>query len=275
MNPLEQVLHYTYLQNAILGGLLVSIVCAVLGVFVVLRGLSLLGDGLAHVSFGGVALGLTLGFYPLPVALAFSIGGALVINTLRERRIVRGDTAIGILFTAGLAFGILLVTHGNFSANIGSYLFGTILAIQGTDLQVVFAVGAGLLVLLGLFQKEFFYMTYSEEASKVSGLPVRALNVLFMALTAASIVVASQMVGVLLVSALLIVPAAASLQLARGFRNAIFLSAVLGIVAVLAGFLVAIAYGTAVGASIALCSCALFVLAALARPVLARRGPAA
>jgi zinc transport system permease protein len=270
VSPLEQVLHYAYLQHAILGGLLVSAVCAILGVFVVLRGLSLLGDGLAHVSFGGVALGLTLGLYPLPVALAFSIAGALVIHTLRERRIVRGDTAIGILFTAGLAFGILLVTRGGFSGNINSYLFGTILAIQGTDLQVVVAVGAGLLLLLGLFQKEFFYMTYGEEAATVSGLPVRFLNILFMSLTAAAIVVASRMVGVLLVSALLVVPAAASLQLARGFRNAVTLSAVLGVLAVLAGFWVAIANGTAVGASIALSSCAIFVVAAMAKPMLRR-----
>ncbi|MEA3202427.1 MAG: zinc transport system permease protein [Thermoplasmata archaeon] len=268
MTPLEQVLHYAYLQNAILGGLLVGVVCAILGVFVVLRGLSLLGDGLAHVSFGGVALGLTLGLYPLPVALAFSIGGAIAIHVLRERRIVRGDTAIGILFTAGLAFGILLVSRGNFGVNVNSYLFGTILAVQPVDLQVVFWVGAGLLVLLGLFQKEFFYMTYGEEAAKVSGLPVRFLNLLFMALTAAAIVVAARMVGVLLVSALLVVPAAASLQLARSFRSAVLLSAVLGVAAVLAGFWVAIANGTAAGASIALCSCGIFVLAAAAKPLL-------
>lgn len=270
MTPIDQVLRYAYLQHALLGGLLVALVCAILGVFVVLRGLSLLGDGLAHVSFGGVALGLTLGLYPLPVALAFSIAGALAIHLLRERRIVRGDTAIGILFTAGLAFGILLVSRGGFTGSVNSYLFGTILAVQDTDLQVVVAVGAGLLVLLGLFQKEFFAMTYSEEAATVAGLPTRWLNPLFMALTAAAIVAAARMVGVLLVSALLVVPAAASLQLARGFRNAILLSAALGIAAVLAGFWVAIANGVAVGASIALSSCALFALAALARPMLRR-----
>lgn len=270
MTPLEQVLRYEYLQHAILGGLLVALVCAILGVFVVLRGLSLLGDGLAHVSFGGVALGLTLGLYPLPMALLFSVGGALAIHVLRERRIVRGDTAIGILFTAGLAFGILLVSRGNVGGSVTSYLFGTILAVQATDLQVVVGVGAGLLLLLGLFQKEFFAMTYSEEAATVAGLPTRFLNVLFMALTAAAIVVASRMVGVLLVSALLIVPAAASLQLARGFRNAIVLSAALGLLAVALGFWVAIANGVAVGASIALSSCALFVLAAVAKPLLRR-----
>lgn len=272
MNPIEQVLHYPYLQHALMSGVLVAIVCGVLGVFIVLRGLSLLGDGLAHVSFGGVALGLTLMVYPTYVALVFTILGALVIHFLRTRGIVRGDTAIGILFTAGLAFGRVLLSRGGFSVNIDSILFGQLLGVDAGDLPVVVAVGLGLLLLLGLFQKEFFYMTYSEPGAQVAGLPVHFLNVVFMALTAATIVVASKTVGVLLVSALLVIPAAASLQLATSFRKAIGLSVLFGLASVAAGFAFSLGPGHyPTGASIALSSCAIFVLAALAKPFVRRQ----
>ncbi|MES2153774.1 MAG: metal ABC transporter permease [bacterium] len=275
MNPIEQVLHYQYLQHALLGGVLVAVVCGVLGVFLVLRGLSLLGDGLAHVSFGGVALGLTVSFYPTYVALAFTIAGALLIHLLRTRGIVRGDTAIGILFTTGLAFGRVLLSRGSFNVNVDSLLFGQLLGVPESDLPVVLVVGVGLLVLLGLFRKEFFYMTYSEPGAQVAGLPVQPLNALFMALTATAIVVASKMVGVLLVSALLIMPAAASLQLARSFNKAILFSVVFGLASVAAGFWFSLGPGHfPTGASIALCSSALFAAAALARPLL-RRAPSA
>jgi zinc transport system permease protein len=269
--PLDEILHRAYLQHAVLGGLFVALVCAVLGVFVVLRGLSLLGDGLGHVSFGGVALGLLYRLDPLPMALLFSVGGALAIHLLRVKRIVRGDTAIGILFTAGLAFGIMIISHANLNANVTTYLFGTILAADQGELNVVFAVGAGLVLLIALFQKEFFYMTYSEEGAQVAGLPTAFLNFLFMGLTAASIVVAVRIVGVLLVSALLIIPAAASLQLARSFRTALALSAAFGLLSVLIGFWLAIDGGFAAGASIAISSCGIFVLAAIAKPIVRRR----
>jgi zinc transport system permease protein len=270
-DPFQQILHRSYLQHAFLGGLLVALICAILGVFIVLRGLSLLGDGLGHVSFGGVALGLLYGYNPIIMALAFSIGGALVIHLLRASRIVRGDTAIGILFTAGLSFGIMIVSHNNLNANVSTYLFGTILGANAGELNIVFAVGAGLLVLLGLFQKEFFYMTFSDEGAKVAGLPVGFLNFLFMTLTAASVVVAVRIVGVLIVSALIIIPAASALQVARSFRTAIILSAILGLASVVGGFWLAIDGGYAVGASIAMTACAIFVLAALAKPLLRKR----
>ncbi len=261
MNFLDILLHYEFLQRALLAGVLVAILCGMLGVFLVLRQMSLLGDGLAHVSFGGVAIGLAFGFYPIGVALVGSVLAGVAIYLLRDRGIVKGDTAIGILFTAGLALGILVVSAtGGFTVNANSYLFGNILAITTQDLQVVFGVGLLLVLLVYAFFKEFFSMTFSEEAAKVTGLPVGLLNVVFVSLTAATIVVASRIVGVLLVSALIIVPAATSLQIARSFRVAIALSVAIGVLSVVAGMVLAVQEGWATGASIAIVAIALFVL---------------
>src|SRR5687767_4207818 len=153
---------------ALLGGLL--------GVFLVLRGMSLLGDGLAHLSFAGIALGLVAGLLPLWTAFVVSVAGAIAVHLLRERGLLRSDTAIGMIFTAGLALGILLVSSSQSSINVTRYLFGSIVAVDQADLRTTAFVGALLLLLLAAFYRELVYMTFSEEAARVSGLPVRFLN---------------------------------------------------------------------------------------------------
>lgn len=271
MSAVELFLNYPFLQRALLAALLVAVLCAVIGVYVVLRGLSLIGDGLAHISLAGVALGLVLGIYPLAVALVAAVLGALVIQLMRSREVVRGDTAIGILFTGGLAFGILLISQGRGTGvDLASYLFGNLLAINARDVWLIAGVAGVLLVVFAALRKEFFYVTFNEEAARLSGLPVAALNVVFTVLTAASIVVAARIVGVLLVSALLIVPAATSLQFARSFRGALALSVIAGGTSVVLGVFAAAQYGYPTGASVALASTALFTLAVLAKTLVAR-----
>lgn len=270
MTFLSDLVQYEFLRNALVAGVIVGVVCAILGVFLVLRGMSLLGDGLAHISFAGVAIGLVAGLLPLATAFAAAVLGAIVIHYLRERRIVKGDTAIGILFTAGLAGGILLVSGGRGLGNVQSYLFGTLIAIPRADILAIAAVGALLLILLALFYREFVYMTFSEEAARVSGLPVHLLNLLFVSLTAATIVLAARLTGVLLVSALLVVPAATALQLGRGFRGTLAWSVTLGLASVIAGLAYSVERGTAPGATIAMINVILFVLISTGRRVLMR-----
>lgn len=234
--------------------------------YVVLRGLSMIGDGLAHISFAGVALGLVLGIYPLAVALVAAVLGALAIHALRAKEVVRGDTAIGILFTAGLALGILLVSRSRgLGVDLSSYLFGNLLAVSAQDVVIVGAIAVLLLATLVLLHKELLYVTFNEEAARLSGLPVGMLNVLFTAATAASIVIAARIVGVLLVSALLVVPAATALQFGRSFRTTLILSITAGIASVLVGVWAAAEYGLATGATVALTATALFALSLVAR----------
>lgn len=231
----------------------------------------MLGDGLAHISFAGVALGLVLGFYPLAIALIAAVLGALAIHALRAKEVVRGDTAIGILFTAGLATGIVLVSRSRgLGIDLSSYLFGNLLAVTSSD---VVAVGAIALVLLGalvVLHKELFYTTFSEESARLSGLPVGLLNVLFTIATAASIVVAARIVGVLLVSALLIVPAATALQFGRSFRATLAISVAAGLASVVAGIWIAAEYGLATGATVALAATALFAIVVIGKRALPR-----
>jgi zinc transport system permease protein len=270
MNLIERFLEYEFLQNALIGGLIVAVLGGVLGVFLVLRGMSLLGDGLAHLSFAGIALGLVAGVLPIETAFVVSILGAVVIHVLREKQVLKGDTAIGIIFTAGLALGILLISHSGSLVNVQSYLFGTLVAATRHDLATTAIIGAALLLLLGVFYRELVYMTFSEEAARVSGLPVRFLNLLFMTMTAATIVMAARLSGVLLVSALIIVPAASALQLRRGFRATIGLSVAFGITSVLLGLAASVQFDLAPGATIALTNIALFVVASVARSLFIR-----
>ena len=271
MSAIDLFLDHPFLQRALFAALVVAALCAALGVYVVLRGLSMLGDGIAHISFAGVALGLVLGIYPLGLALAAAILGALVIQALRSREVVRGDTAIGIIFTAGLALGILLVSRSRgLGIDLSAYLFGNLLAVSAADVVLVGLVAVALLAILLVLHKELLYVTFNEEAARLSGLPVAALNVLFTAATAASIVIAARVVGVLLVSALLIVPAASALQFQRSFRKTLVLSVAFGLVSVLAGIYAAAQYSLATGASVALAATALFALSVGAARALPR-----
>lgn len=271
MTAIDLFLTYPFLQRALLAALIVAVLLGLLGVYVVLRGLSMLGDGLAHISFAGIALGLMLGIYPLGAALVAAVLGALAIQVLRSTNIVRGDTAIGILFTAGLALGIVIVSKSRgFGLDLTSYLFGNLLAVTGLDILLVGGVGAALLALLLLLHKELFYVTFSEEAARLSGLPVGVLNTIFTALTAASVVVAARIVGILLVSALLVVPAATGLQFAKSFRQALAYSVCFGLASVLLGVFAAAEWGLATGASVALASTALFALAVGAKGLAAK-----
>lgn len=253
-----------YFQRVVLTALLVAGVAAVLGVFLVLRGLSLFGDGIAHVSFAGVALALATGWMPLGTTLAVACGGAVLIQELRRRGIVRGDAAIGIVFTTALAVGFLIATHARTFVDLESYLFGSIY-LSGDRASLMLIVGTALAVLVALLPlwRPFFAITFNQEAAEVQGLPVRTLDTLFTLLTAAAVVVAARVVGVLLISSLVIVPAATALQFARGFRAVLVWSPLVALAAVLLGFLVSTELDWTGGASITVASTALFLVGVL------------
>jgi zinc transport system permease protein len=258
---LTEVFGYDFMQRALVAGLSVAVVASLLGVFNILRGMALVSDGLAHVSLAGVALGLAFGLYPVWTGLLAAICGGLSVQILRERQLAKSDTAIGIIFSAGLAVGIALISRGGrLNVSASNYLFGSILAVTRTDLVTVAVAGAVVLAALLLFYKEMLYLAFNEQAARVSGLPVNALNTGFMILTATAVVLVVRVVGVLLASALMIVPAAASLQVARSFRGALLLSVALGMVCVVLGLYASFVVDIACGAAIALASTLVFVV---------------
>src|SRR5512137_2389764 len=224
-----EILSYGFIQRALIAGSLIAVLCSVLGVFLVLRRLSLIGDGLAHVTFGGVAVALLLRVTPplvtlaaIPLVLAASLG----ILRLADRARIYGDTAIGIASAAGIAGGILIASvAGGFNVDLFSYLFGNILAVSPVELALCAGLFLVVLAVVIAFYPQLFALTFDEELARTAGVRTERLNALLVLLTAVAVVLAMKVVGILLVSALLILPAATALQLARGFRTTLLAAA--------------------------------------------------
>jgi len=229
-------LHYAFLQRALGAGIFLAVGCAVLGVFLLLRKDAMIGDGLSHVAFAGIALGLLLRQWPMAVALVVSVIGALGIMKLKESAGVHGDTAIAILSSLGLALGVILASvSGRFNAALLGYLFGDILAIEPVEVVLSVLLAAVVLAVTLIFYHRFMYLTFDRDAAQAAGVPVRRLDALITVLTALTIVLGMKIVGVLLVAALLVIPAAASLQTASRFKGAVLGAGIVGALSVVIG----------------------------------------
>ena len=224
------------MQRALAAGLFISITCSVLGVFLVLRRDAMLGHGLAHVTFGGVALGLLLNISPLWTALAVSILAAILLLKLKKATGLYGDTAIGIVSSVGFALGIVIASvSGSFSVELFSYLFGNILAIGAGEVWVSIALAVTVLLVVIFNYNDLVAITFDYELARTSGIPADRLDLLLAVLSAVTVVLAMKVVGLLLVAALIVIPAATALQMAANFRMAIILSCLIGMFSILAG----------------------------------------
>lgn len=273
---LIEIFSYGFMQRALISGLLVGILCAVLGVFLVLRRLSLIGDGLAHVTFGSVALALALKAQPLYVtiaALPLVLLSSLGILKLTEKAKIYGDAAIGIVSAAGIAVGVILAgATGGFNVDLFSYLFGSILAVSREETvmaAILFCIVMGVVVLQ---YRKLFAITFDEELARSSGIKVERLNALLAILTALTVVLAMKLVGILLVSAMLIIPPVTALQVARSFRLTIILSALCSALSVFAGILLSLLLNLPSGGVIVLINIALFMIAFAGRKLSQRVG---
>lgn len=266
MVALMEALQQSYLQRAVIAGVLVGLICPAIGVFLVLRRLSLIGDGLGHVSLAGVTAGWLAGVPPLTSAGLFAAVGALGIERLRAARREHGDMALAVIFYGGIALGVVLAGLGRrMNANFFAYLFGSILTVTEQDLMLIAAAGAVVVAILLLLSKELMAITFDEELARVSGLPVTALNYLIVFLAAITVVAALPVVGTLLVAGLLVIPVAASLQIARSFRATVVTAMAFGVASVLLGLIASYTLDLAPGGSIVLTAIGLFLLASLAR----------
>jgi len=231
-----EILQFAFMQRAIAAGLLIAVACSVLGVFLVLRRDAMLGHGLAHVTFGGVALGLLLNVSPLWTALAVAILAAVLLLKLREAVGLHGDTAIGIVSSVGFALGIVIASlSGRFSVELFSYLFGNILAIGPGEVWTSAILAMAVVLTVILNYHDLVAITFDRELARTSGIPVRRLDIILAVLSAVTVVMAMKVVGLLLVAALIVIPAATALQIAGNFRMAIIWSCAAGIFSVLGG----------------------------------------
>lgn len=264
-----EILGYGFMQKAFITGAVIAIACSLLGVFLVLRRYSLIGDGLAHISFGGVAFGLLFNVMPFFGALAFALVGSLGILRLKEKAQVHGDTAIGIVSHASLGLGIFVVSAARgFNVDILSYLFGSILAIKTTEVITSAVLAALVIFMIILFYYDLFSMTFDEQSAKTAGVNVNLLNTLLITLTAITVVSSMNVVGLMLASSLIILPASSALQLNQSFRKTLLISAAIGVISVSAGLYVAYYMDWATSGTIVLLNTLIFLTLVLAKKIL-------
>jgi len=257
------MLSYEFMQRALLAALATGLTAPAIGTYLVQKRLGLLGDGIGHIALTGVALGLLTGWAPLVTAIVVSVAGAAAIETLRLRGRTSGDVALALFFYGGIAGGVLLTgIAGSSAATLNRYLFGSITTISDSDLLLVSGLAAVVLAVSVGLAPQFFAVCQDEEHARVSGLPVAVYSVLIAVLAAITVTVAMRTVGLLLVSALMVVPVATAQQVTRSFRATLSLAMALGVLASLSGVWASFQADTAPGPTIVLLALAGFAVAA-------------
>lgn len=213
---------YQFFQNALIGGVIAAVACASVGLFLVLKKEAMIGDGLSHTAFGGIALGLFLGINPLLTALGVSLLAVFTISYMRRKKIAPTDSAIAVMLAMGFSTGLIVISiAGGFNVDLFSYLFGSILTIDSMDLALISMLGSAVLLFVGIFRRELLSMVFDEEDSRIMGVPTRRLSIIFDLLVAITIVLSIKVIGTILVVALLVLPGLCALKLNLSFRSTI------------------------------------------------------
>jgi zinc transport system permease protein len=263
---------YDFMRRALVAAVLVGLTAPAIGIFLVQRRLALLGDGIGHVTLAGVAFGFLFGTAPLPTALVAAVLGAVGIELLRSRGRASGDVALAALFYGGIAAGVLMIGLAPRAGigNLTPYLFGAIATVSPEDLVVIAVLAGVVLAILAVAGRQLFAVTFDEEVARVAGLPVARLNLLIAVTAAMTVALSMRVVGVLLVSALMVLPVAASQQLTRSFVGALSTSVAIGVVVSVSGLVTAYYWDVAPGATIVLLSVSVYLAATVRARV--RRG---
>ena len=234
---------FQFFQYALIGGTITGITCALIGIFTLLRREALIGEGIAHLSLGGIAVGLFFGIYPLYTALIFSILAMLVITWIRRKGIAHSDAAIGLIIAFGLSTALILISLADgFNVELFTYLFGSILTITITDLTLISIISLAVIIFFIKFYKELLAMTFDEETARLSGVPVEPLTLVLNIIVALTIVLSIKVVGIFLVSALLIIPATTALQWGASFKKTMLISTIVAALSVFSGVMFSALY---------------------------------
>src|SRR3954462_7853153 len=261
--------------RALAGALIIGLAAPSLGVYLVQRRLSLIGDGIGHVALTGVGVGLLLGRSPVITAVIVAAIGAVGVELVRQRGRTSGDLALALLFYGGIAGGVVLVglSTDSSNANLMQYLFGSLITTSTQDVVIIAGLGVAVLLAMLLLRPALFAVSNDEEYARVSGLPVRTLNLVIALTTAVTVTIAMRTVGLLLVSAMMVVPVAAAQHVTRGFRSTMTAAMAIGLGAAAGGFVVSAEVNTAPGATIVILALAVFVALAAGNAVWRGRAP--
>jgi len=240
---IEAIIRYEFLQNAFYTGAIIGVVAPLLGVYIVVRRLSLIADALSHVTLAGIAASLLLekrllvsGLNPLYLGMTFSVVGSLFIEKLRTVYKHYQELAIPIILSSGIGLGVIFISLADgFNTDLYSYLFGSVSAVSRTDLTIIIIISLIVIAFIVLLYKELFLLSFDEEHAKASGIAVKSLHFFFIILVALVIAASMRIVGILLVSSLMTLPVAASIRIAKGFKQTILLSTIFGEISVIGG----------------------------------------
>ena len=265
MNVL-QMFSYPFMQRALIAGVLVSLCAALLGVSLVLKRYSMIGDGLSHVSFGALAIAVALGVTPLWFSIPVVILAAFLLLRVADNPRWNSDAAIAVMSASALAIGIIVISRTTgMTTDVDNYMFGSVLAMTKTDVALAVVLCAAVLVLFILFYHKLFAITFDENFSRATGLKVSRYNTLLAILTALTIVLGMRMMGAMLISSLVIFPALTAMRLFRSFRGVVVCAAVTSVLCFCAGLTISFAFSTPVGATVVAANLTLFLLSCLFR----------
>lgn len=254
-----EIFQYSFMVRALQAGVIVGLICPLIGIFLVLRRYSLMADTLAHVSLAGVAIGLITKTNPIVTALITSIISSVVIERLRETKKVYGESALALFLSGSLALAVVLISLGRgFNVDLLSFLFGSITTVKGSDMVIILALGITVIAAVVAFYKELIFISFDEETARVSGIQTRLINTILVVLTATTVAISMRIVGVLLIAALIVIPVVSALQLKRGFLQTIIFAEVFSIFSVLAGIFASFYLNLAAGGTIVLITLIIF-----------------
>jgi len=259
-----RLLEFQFFQYALIGGVIAALVCAWVGLFLILRKEAMIGDGIAHTAFGGIALGLFLGVDPILTSLLVSVLAVLGISYMRRKGLAQSDSAIAVMLALGFSAGLIIISlAGGFNVELFSFLFGSILTINQTDLIIVSILGIMTMLILGIFYKELLSITFDEEDARLMGIPVRPLSLAFNLLVAVTIVLSIKVVGIILVVALLVLPGLSALQLNLSFKGTTLAAICIGVLSMTIGVLLSALYNVATSGVIVFTAAGIFLFTAI------------
>ena len=268
-----EALQFGFMRNALMAGGLVSIACGIIGTFVVIKRIVFISGGIAHAAYGGIGLGYFLKLNPVLGAIAFSLAAALGMGAVQRKTRQRADTVIGVMWAIGMALGIILVdlTEG-YKADLMSYLFGSILAVPASDLLIMLVLDLVIIALVVLFYKELLAVSFDETFATVENVPVDAIYLILMCMVALTVVMMMRVVGLIMVIAMLTMPAAISGQFVKDMKKMMVLASILGVIFTTTGLWLSYFLNLTSGATIILVSGAVYVLSLLVKPLVKRSG---
>lgn len=254
-----EIFQYSFMIRAFQAGIIVAFICPLIGIFLVLRRYSLMADTLAHVSLAGVAIGLIAKVNPIITALITSVVSSIVIERLRETKKVYGESALALFLSGSLALAIVLISLARgFNVDLFSFLFGSITTVAEGDIGIILVLGIAVAFIVMAFYKELLYISFDEETARVSGIPTRFINAILIVITATTIAISMRIVGILLISALIVIPVVTALLFRKGFKQTIILAEFVSLSSVIIGIFVSYYLNIAAGGSIVLITLFIF-----------------